>query len=37
MGKRKKADKKVFHDQKNITREDVNAERLKELKMKIVI
>ena len=31
MGKRKKADKKVFQDQKNIIRVDVNVERLKEL------
>lgn len=31
MGKRKKADKKVFQDPKKITREDVNVERLREL------
>ena len=31
MGKRKKADKKVFQDPKKITREDVNVERLRQL------
>jgi len=31
MGKRKKADKKIFQDSKKITREDVNVERLREL------
>ena len=31
MGRRKKADKKVFQDPKKITREDVNVERLREL------
>ena len=31
MGRRKKADKKVFQEPKNITREDVNVERLRQL------